>query len=189
MTDSDFVLLTTDTDKFMRDRGYDTVMEYASNHDITDVTVRNLIIQNVLAGAVKVGNKWYVPHASTYEKRKNYLHIPEGYMSMSDAARKWYMTTANVHILVKKGRVPGVIRIGTHSYIPEDAEIIEEAVHVTPDGYLTTKDLSEKWHFTRSYIRACIAEGKIPGVLTIKGRKYIPADAKMPERKVKGEAV
>lgn len=191
MTDADFCLLTTDTDRFMRERGYATVMEYGQLHGLADTTVRNLIRFDNLKGAVKVGNKWYVPASCNHEKGKSYLQAPDGYMTIGEAAKKWFMTTANVHILVKQGNVPGVIRNGCHTYIPVDAEIVRDKkpAHETPEGYLTTNELAEKWYFTPGYIRALIADGKLPGVLTIKGRKYIPKNVKMPSMCRKGAKI
>ena len=44
------------------------------------------------------------------------------YLSITQTAERWGVSTRRIQILCGEGRVPGAIRIGTVWGIPEDAE-------------------------------------------------------------------
>lgn len=43
------------------------------------------------------------------------------YMSITQAAEKWGITSRRIQVLCKQGRIPGTIRIGYVWAIPDDA--------------------------------------------------------------------
>ena len=45
-----------------------------------------------------------------------------GFMTTKEAAEKWNITVRQVQIHCKKGRIPGVIKVGTNWLIPEGTQ-------------------------------------------------------------------
>lgn len=43
------------------------------------------------------------------------------YLSVSQIAKKWGVSTRHIQVLCGDGRVPGAMRVGTFRVIPEDA--------------------------------------------------------------------
>lgn len=45
-----------------------------------------------------------------------------GFMTTQEASKKWKISTRQVQILCKKGKISGVSRVGRNWIIPEDAQ-------------------------------------------------------------------
>lgn len=44
------------------------------------------------------------------------------YLSISQVAEKWKLSTRRINVLCSEGRIPGAMKIGSYWAIPEDAE-------------------------------------------------------------------
>ena len=65
------------------------------------------------------------------------------YLSVSQTAEKWGISTRRIQILCCEGRVPGAIRIGTVWGIPENAEKPADA-RIKNGKYIKKKPAEDK---------------------------------------------
>ncbi len=56
------------------------------------------------------------------------------YMTTKEASKKWKLSQRQVQIHCKKGRIPGVVTVGTNYLIPIDAERPLYGYYTTPTG-------------------------------------------------------
>lgn len=57
-----------------------------------------------------------------------------GYMTTKEAAEKWKLSQRQVQIHCKKGRIHGVVTVGTNYLIPADAERPRYGYYTTSTG-------------------------------------------------------
>ena len=61
------------------------------------------------------------------------------YLSISQVAEKWMLSTRRINVLCSEGRIPGAMKIGSYWAIPEDAEKPADA-RIKSGRYVKTKE-------------------------------------------------
>ena len=61
------------------------------------------------------------------------------YLSISQVAEKWMLSTRRINVLCSEGRIPGATKIGSYWAIPEDAEKPADA-RIKSGRYVKTKE-------------------------------------------------
>lgn len=61
------------------------------------------------------------------------------YLSISQVAEKWRLSTRRINVLCLEGRIPGATKIGSYWAIPEDAEKPADA-RIKSGRYMKTKE-------------------------------------------------
>ena len=61
------------------------------------------------------------------------------YLSISQVAEKWKLSTRRINVLWSEGRIPGAMKIGSYWAIPEDAEKPADA-RIKSGRYVKTKE-------------------------------------------------
>ena len=61
------------------------------------------------------------------------------YLSISQVAEKWMLSTRRINVLCSEGRIPGATKIGSYWAIPEDAEKPADA-RVKSGHYVKVKE-------------------------------------------------
>ena len=65
------------------------------------------------------------------------------YLSISQVAKKWKLSTRRINVLCSEGRIPGAMKIGSYWAIPEDAEKPADA-RIKSGRYVKTKENEER---------------------------------------------
>ena len=65
------------------------------------------------------------------------------YLSVSQVAEKWTLSTRRINVLCSEGRIPGAMKIGSYWAIPEDAEKPADA-RIKSGRYVKTKENEER---------------------------------------------
>lgn len=65
------------------------------------------------------------------------------YLSISQVAEKWRLSTRRINVLCSEGRIPGAMKIGSYWAIPEDAEKPADA-RIKSGRYVKTKENEER---------------------------------------------
>lgn len=65
------------------------------------------------------------------------------YLSISQVAEKWKLSTRRINVLCSEGRIPGAMKIGSYWAIPEDAEKPADT-RIKSGRYVKTKENEER---------------------------------------------
>ena len=65
------------------------------------------------------------------------------YLSISQVAEKWRLSTRRINVLCSEGRIPGAMKIGSYWAIPEAAEKPADA-RIKSGRYVKTKENEER---------------------------------------------
>lgn len=65
------------------------------------------------------------------------------YLSISQVAEKWRLSTRRINVLCSEGRILGATKIGSYWAIPEDAEKPADA-RIKSECYAKTKENQER---------------------------------------------
>lgn len=65
------------------------------------------------------------------------------YLSISQVAEKWGLSTRRINVLCSEGRIPGATKIGSYWAIPADAEKPADA-RIKSGRYVKTKENQER---------------------------------------------
>ena len=65
------------------------------------------------------------------------------YLSISQVAEKWRLSTRRINVLCSEGRIPGATKIGSYWAIPEDAEKPADA-RIKSGRYVKAKESEER---------------------------------------------
>lgn len=65
------------------------------------------------------------------------------YLSISQVAEKWGLSTRRINVLCSEGRIPGATKIGSYWAIPTDAEKPVDA-RIKSGRYVKTKENEER---------------------------------------------
>lgn len=65
------------------------------------------------------------------------------YLSISQVAEKWRLSTRRINVLCSEGRIPGAMKIGSYWAIPEDAEKPADA-RIKSGRYVKIKENEER---------------------------------------------
>ena len=65
------------------------------------------------------------------------------YLSISQVAEKWGLSTRRINVLCSEGRIPGATKIGSYWAIPADAEKPADA-RIKSGRYVKTKENEER---------------------------------------------
>ena len=92
------------------------------------------------------------------------------YLSITQTAERWGISTRRIQILCGEGRVPGAIRIGTVWGIPEDAEKPADA-RIKNGKYINAKNDEGQQQAASSYVaergqRTAYTDFRHPGMKT-----------------------
>ena len=68
-----------------------------------------------------------------------------GYLSISQGAEKWRLSTRRINVLCSEGRILGATKIGSYWAIPADAEKPADA-RIKSGRYVKTKGNEERGH-------------------------------------------
>lgn len=67
------------------------------------------------------------------------------YLSISQVAEKWRLSTRRINVLCSEGRILGATKIGSYWAIPDDAEKPADA-RIKSGRYVKTKENEERSH-------------------------------------------
>ncbi len=65
------------------------------------------------------------------------------YLSISQVAKKWELSSRRINVLCSEGRIPGATKIGSYWAIPVDAKKPADA-RIKSGRYVKTKDKTRK---------------------------------------------
>lgn len=115
--------------------GYITIQQMADRNGVSVNTVRGWIYKNKLPGVVKINHIIYIPESDKRPDRKKHKkHVsrvslanpPDGYITMTEYAKRRGISISAVSHSVSRGRITGTIKIGNQRFIPENQEEINK---------------------------------------------------------------
>lgn len=109
--------------------GYITIKQMADRNGKPINTIRNLIRNGRLSGAIKICGRIYIPDSAVFPDRKKpglNAEPPPGYITMTEYAKRRGISISAVSHSISRGRITGTIKIGNQRFIPEDQEEVNK---------------------------------------------------------------
>ena len=99
---------------------YITATKAAENWGVSITAVCYAAKAGRIPGAEFSGGRWHIPENVKNPMKKAIAPLP-GYISVKEAAEKWFLDYLYVCRIVKEGRIPGAVHTGGRWHVPEDA--------------------------------------------------------------------
>ena len=151
------------------------IAELARKWSVSRKVVYTALKAGRIPGAEFIDGKWYVP-----EDTEILATTKPGYISTTEAAKKWGATIYAVCAAAKAGRIPGAELIAGRWNIPADLENPLKLVMDPLLGYISTREAATKWGVFQTDVCREAQAGRIPGAEYIGNRWNIPEDAVYP---------
>lgn len=159
---------------------YTTVKKIAEKWGVSVPYVYQLAREGRILGAELVDGSWLIPEDAEKPAKKELGPRP-GYISASEAAKKWGIGNTSVVVAIKDGRVPGAVFMDGIWQIPSDAETPMSRRSNSMPGYMSSVSIAKKWGVSRQYVHKVCQEGRIPGAVYKDKHWHVPADAEKPK--------
>ncbi|HDR3895392.1 helix-turn-helix domain-containing protein [Bacillus sp. FSL W7-1334] len=157
---------------------YITVKEAAKLLEVSDATIYGLIRRGKIKGVVK-SDTWKLSehevrtHIGNGIKKNRKYEIPENYIDIATAIKKYSITKYRVHQMIKEGHIPSTRKHAGKFIFLESELNIEKDIK----NYLTTKEAGAKLNLSGSQVTWLINKGRIENVQKNKGIFMIPKES------------
>lgn len=152
---------------------YISVSKTAKKWGVSITSVRRAISKGLVPGAELIDGIWHIPEDAENPLKK-VIAPKTGYISTTEAAKKWGIRQDSVCDAAKEGRIPGAEFIGGRWHIPESVSAPTNKKTERLPGYMSITQAAEKWGTTPASVRRAISKGLVPGAELIDGKWHIP---------------
>ena len=109
--------------------GYITIKQAAERNGVPISTLNKWVRTGKVTDVVKIDNRLYIPDSAVmpdYNSRCPNAEPPDGYINMTEYAKRRGISISAVSHSISRGRITGTIKIGNQRFIPEDQEEVNK---------------------------------------------------------------
>lgn len=109
--------------------GYITIKQAAERNGVPISTLNKWVRTGKVTDVVKIDNRLYIPDSAVmpdYKSRGPNAEPPDGYINMTEYAKRRGISISAVSHSISRGRITGTIKIGNQRFIPENQEEINK---------------------------------------------------------------